>query len=94
MNDHTIKAIRLLGEYTRGRFRIWELAGDSNSAARASVMAALLGLPKIAKAKAGVNAIAKEFYQQLAIVGSCDAVREDALVDACKRLAADAAVTL
>lgn len=86
MDANTRKAIELLGQHTRNQFDIWMLAGDSNGSARALIMAALMGVPKIAKSKAGVNAIRSEFYKQLAIDGETENQRETRFHLSCSAL--------
>jgi hypothetical protein len=84
MDANTLRAVKMLGDYTNGRFDVWGLAGPDRAGLRTQVMAALLGLPKVPKAKAGVNVIIAEFYARMKPEGGCPSHREDAFVEMCR----------
>jgi hypothetical protein len=77
------EAVRLLGEWTRGRFDIWMLAGSHNAGNRAILLSHLLGLRQ-PQSKAGVNALRDSFYSALEVTGSCLAAKEDYFVETCR----------
>lgn len=60
------EAIRLLGYYTRGCYRIYELAGPSNMEKRFHIMSELFGR-KAKQSECGVHAMRKAFYDGLGI---------------------------
>ena len=66
--------------------RIIRLAGSSQSGVRAHLMAILLDVPKIAKAKAGVTAIEAEFYRQANIQADTLRGKEVAFANVCKAI--------
>lgn len=76
-------AIKTLKKYTTG-YDIYALAGNHQAASRAHVMADLLGLPKVAQAKAGVTALRIEFYRQAGIQDDCERNREHAFIAYCE----------
>jgi len=78
-------AVKLLGEYSSGRFDVWALAGRDNAKKRAIVMSALMGR-KMTQAQSGVFAIRDTFFARAGIDGSCTAVREDNFMAFCKSL--------
>ena len=79
------RAIITLGTYTAHRFDVWMLSGTANASCRAHVMADLLGVEKIAQARAGVTALRAEFYQQAGIVADCERNMQIEFINFCER---------
>jgi len=77
------EAVRLLGEWTRGRFDVWMLAGSQNAGNRAMLLSHLVGTRQ-PQSKAGVNALRDAFYSALEVTGDCLAAKEDRFVATCR----------
>jgi hypothetical protein len=84
------EAVRLLGEWTRGRFDVWMLAGSQNAGNRAILLSHLVGARQT-QSKAGVNALRDAFYAALEVTGDCLAAKEDRFVVTCRLVVASLA---
>jgi hypothetical protein len=76
-DSNLIHSLLLVRSYTRARFDLWMLAGQSNGKYRAAVLGALTGA-KVPQSKAGVNAVSDALLSALGIPSNeCAAVREE-----------------
>jgi len=81
-------AIALLNDYSKGHFNIYALAGPSNSGVRQELMTALMG-SKMPKAKCGINALQKAFFEAADITtGKCQAERSKLFQLRCREMVA------
>ena len=78
-SGHLHAALRLLGEYTGGRFDFWALAGPHAAPRRAEIASALAGR-RIPQSKAGVIRLRESFYAISTPAGDCIAAREASFV--------------
>jgi hypothetical protein len=78
------EAIRLLGEWTRGRFDIWMLAGSHNAGNRAILLSQLTGVRQ-PQSKSGVNALRAAYNAALQIEGETINQRERNFIAACRQ---------
>ena len=78
------KAIALLGEYTDGRYNVWDLTGPANAAFRVRLMCVLTGKEKMPKSAAGVTALQAAFYAEVQPQGNCPVVRERVFAAYCR----------
>jgi len=76
-------AIRLLGEYTSGRFDVDNLYGDHNAQRRQHLMQ-VLTCTKVPRAKAGVNALEKAFMALAKPPANCLALQRDFFREWCR----------
>jgi len=85
MTAAELEALRLLGQYTAGRYTILDLAGPRKVHCRIEIMSTLTGV-KTPQSKAGVNALRDALYTLFPpLTGSCRAVREDAFIELCRK---------
>ena len=79
MDPNTRQALAMLKLYTRGRFTLWTLAGNSNAPYRAAIMSMLKTgrVGQVPRSKSGITAIETEFYSRASIVGGCGAEQEE-----------------
>lgn len=81
-----IEAVRVLGIYTAGSYRVWNLMGPAKATCRAHVMSALLG-KRVPQARAGVNAISAELCRQFEVAEGSLSATEDRIEQLCKAVA-------
>lgn len=77
------EALRLFGEWTRGRFDVWMLAGSHNASNRAILLSQLTGARQT-QAKSGVNALREAFYSAYNVTGDCLAAMQDDFISKAK----------
>ena len=85
MDTNLLAAIQILGEATRGYYSAADLTGPSNAAARARIMAALLGREKVPQSASGVNAMVAELYRRAGIAPDCGAIQSREFTAYCRR---------
>lgn len=87
VSDNVREAVRMLGEYTGGRFDIWALAGRGGKPRLRALILGTMEGRRVPQAKAGVYAIRAAFYAGVGAVGGCEAERERDFVQRCQALA-------
>lgn len=88
VSDSVREAVRMLGEYTGGRFDIWALAGSGGKPKLRALILGRMEGRRVPQAKAGVYALRAAFYAGVGAVGSCEAARESDFIERCRALMA------
>lgn len=80
-------AIRMLGRFTVGNFKVSMLSGPFNATRRQHLLKTLRG--RAAQSSAGINALRDEYYSQAGIPPGSLAAQEEAFASFCKVFVAE-----